>query len=42
VSGFSGINRIREAQKLEAGAYVKIPYIMEKIGVAIQDELDRK
>ena len=42
VSGFSETDRVREAQKLGAGAYVKKPYIMEKIGVAIRDELNRK
>ena len=42
VSGFSETDRVKEAQKLGAGAYVKKPYVMEKIGVAIRDELDRK
>ncbi len=39
VSGFSETDRVKEAQKLGAGAYVKKPYVMEKIGLAIQDEL---
>ncbi|MBA4398016.1 MAG: two-component system response regulator, partial [Syntrophus sp. (in: bacteria)] len=42
VSGFSETERVKEAQKLGAGTYVKKPYIMEKIGVAIREELDRK
>jgi PAS domain S-box-containing protein len=42
VSGFSETDRVREAQKLGAGAYVKKPYMMEKIGVAIRKELDGK
>ena len=42
VSGFSETERVREAQKLGAGAYVKKPYILEKIGVAIRDELGKK
>ena len=42
VSGFSETDRVKEAQKLGAGAYVKKPYVMEKIGVAIRDELSRK
>ena len=42
VSGFSETERAKKAQKLGAGAYVKKPYIMEKIGGAIRDELDRK
>jgi two-component system cell cycle sensor histidine kinase/response regulator CckA len=41
VSGFSETERAKKAQKLGAGAYVKKPYIMEKIGFAIQDELNR-
>lgn len=41
VSGFSETTRVRKAQKLGAGAYVKKPYVMEKIGVAIRDELNR-
>jgi PAS domain S-box-containing protein len=42
VSGFSETERVKEVQKLGAGAYVKKPYMMEKIGVAVRDELDRK
>ena len=42
VSGFSETERVRETQKLGAGAYVKKPYLIEKIGIAIRDELDRK
>ena len=42
VSGFSETERVGEAQKLGAGAYVKKPYALEKIGVAIRDELNRK
>ena len=42
VSGFSETERVRKAQKLGAGAYVKKPYVMEKIGVAIRDELNRR
>jgi nitrogen-specific signal transduction histidine kinase/CheY-like chemotaxis protein len=42
VSGFSETDRVSEAQKLGAGASVKKPYVMEKIGVAIRDELARK
>jgi two-component system cell cycle sensor histidine kinase/response regulator CckA len=41
LSGFSETDRVSEAQKLGAGAYVKKPYVMEKIGVAIRDELNR-
>jgi DNA-binding NtrC family response regulator len=41
VSGFSETERVRDAQQCGAGAYVRKPYIMEKIGVAIRDELSR-
>jgi len=41
-SGFSETDRVSEAQKLGAGEYVKKPYIKERIGVAIRDELARK
>jgi CheY-like chemotaxis protein len=41
VSGFSETERVREAQRLGAGAYVKKPYVMEQIGVAVRDEINR-
>ena len=41
VSGFSETERVKEAQRLGAGAYVKKPYLLEKIGVAVRDELER-
>jgi CheY-like chemotaxis protein len=41
VSGFSETDQVREAQKLGAGAYVKKPYLLEKIGLAIRAELDK-
>jgi len=42
VSGFSETQRVKEAQKLGAGTYVKKPYLLEKIGVAIREELQRE
>ena len=39
-SGFSETDRVKEAQKLGAGAYVKKPYVLEKIGMAVRAELD--
>ena len=42
VSGFSETERVREAQRLGAGAYVKKPYVMEKIGMALREELNRQ
>lgn len=41
VSGFSETDRVKEAQRLGAGTYVKKPYVMEKIAIAIRDELYR-
>jgi DNA-binding NtrC family response regulator len=41
VSGFTETDRARETQKLGAGAYVKKPYALVKIGVAILDELQK-
>jgi PAS domain S-box-containing protein len=40
VSGFSETERVREAQSLGVGGYVRKPYVMEKIGAAIRRELD--
>jgi len=41
VSGFSETERVKEAQRLGAGSYVRKPYSMEKIGAAIRVELDK-
>jgi two-component system, cell cycle sensor histidine kinase and response regulator CckA len=41
VSGFSETGRVKKAQELGAGAYVKKPYIRERIGMAVRKELDR-
>ena len=40
-SGYSESERVKEAQRLGAGAYVKKPYLMEKMAVAVRKELDR-
>ncbi|UCF91807.1 MAG: PAS domain S-box protein [Desulfobacterales bacterium] len=40
-SGFAENDRVKEAQKLGAGQYVRKPYTLEKIGIAIRDALDR-
>jgi nitrogen-specific signal transduction histidine kinase/CheY-like chemotaxis protein len=42
VSGFSEKEKVEEIQRLGVGAYVKKPYVMEKIGLAMRRELDRK
>ena len=41
VSGFSESDRVHAAQSLGAGAYVRKPYIIEKLGMAARKELDR-
>jgi len=41
VSGFSETDRVRKAQRLGAGVYVKKPYVMERIGKAIHEELSK-
>jgi len=40
-SGFSETERVAQAQKLGAGTYVKKPYELEKIGMAVRNELDK-
>ena len=42
VSGFSETDRVRKAQEIGAGSFVRKPYILEKIGLAVRKELDRK
>jgi signal transduction histidine kinase/CheY-like chemotaxis protein len=39
VSGFSETDRVREAQRLGARCYVKKPYTLEKLGVAVRQAL---
>jgi CheY-like chemotaxis protein len=41
VSGFSETERVRMAQELGAGAYVRKPYVQRKIGQAVRQELAR-
>lgn len=40
-SGYAENQRVKEAQNLGAGAYVRKPYTIENIGLAIREELDR-
>ena len=42
VSGFSESDRVKEAKVLGAGAYIKKPYIKEKLGLAVKKDLARK
>ncbi len=41
VSGYSESERVKEAQKLGAGAYLKKPYLIEAIARTVREELDR-
>ena len=41
-SGFAKTERVNETQKLGAGVYIKKPYTLEKIGLAVRAELDQK
>jgi len=40
-SGFSETNRVEQAQKLGAGQYLRKPYTLEKVGLAIREELQK-
>lgn len=40
-SGYSETQRVRELQLLGAGSYIKKPYLIEKLGIAVRTELDR-
>jgi DNA-binding NtrC family response regulator len=41
-SGYAETERVRKAQRMGAGSYIKKPFTLEKIGLAVRDELDRK
>jgi two-component system, cell cycle sensor histidine kinase and response regulator CckA len=41
VSGVSETERVSKAQSLGSGAYVKKPYVLEKLGLGVRRELDR-
>ncbi len=40
-SGFSETRRVKQAQRLGAGQYIKKPYTLEKIGLAVKTELEK-
>ncbi|MCL5808251.1 MAG: PAS domain S-box protein [Deltaproteobacteria bacterium] len=40
-SGYSETDRVKEAQRLGAGAYLKKPYTVEMVATAVRRELDR-
>jgi two-component system cell cycle sensor histidine kinase/response regulator CckA len=40
-SGYAKTKEVETAQKLGAGKYIKKPYTLEKIGVAVKEELEK-
>ena len=40
-SGFSETERVKEVQSLGAGAYIRKPLLLEKIGIAVKEELEK-
>ena len=40
-SGFSETKRVREVQKLGAGAYIRKPLLLKKVGLAVKEELEK-
>jgi len=42
VSGFSETNRVKKAQQMGAGTYVRKPYTIERIGMAVKAELEKE
>ena len=40
-SGFSETDRVKEVLRLGAGAYIKKPLLLEKIGLAVKKELGK-
>jgi CheY-like chemotaxis protein len=41
VSGFSESEEVKKTQKIGAGQYIKKPYLIEKLGIAVRDELKK-
>jgi PAS domain S-box-containing protein len=41
-SGYSESERVKEAQKIGAGVYIKKPYLIEKFGRAVKKELEAR
>ena len=39
-SGFSETDRLKELHRLGAGAYIRKPFLLEKIGIAVKEELE--
>jgi len=41
ISGFAETDEVKEAQKLGVGKYIKKPFTLEKIGIAVKEELEK-
>ena len=41
ISGFAETDEVKEAQKLGVGKYIKKPFTLEKIGLAVKEELGK-
>lgn len=41
VSGFAETDEVKEAQRLGAGKYVKKPFTLEQVGLAVKEELEK-
>ncbi|MCK4942757.1 MAG: response regulator, partial [Candidatus Aminicenantes bacterium] len=41
VSGYSETDRVKKALKMGAGSYVKKPYTMETVGLAVKNKLKK-
>jgi CheY-like chemotaxis protein len=41
ISGFAETDEVKEAQKLGVGKYIKKPFTLEKIGLAVKEELEK-
>jgi len=39
-SGFFETDRVKEVRSLGAGAYIRKPFLLEKIGLAVNEELE--
>ncbi len=40
-TGFSETSKVKEAQRLGVGGYLKKPYLLDQIGFAVRTELDK-
>ncbi len=41
VSGYSQSKKVKQAQRIGVGAYIRKPYLMDSIAIAVREELDR-